>query len=108
MGPGGNPERPAMCGFCGSSLDSRHWTTIPVTDARATRARFRLAEAAGRLCAAAGFRLAPWGNGFQVTGRTGRRELASDLAQVWRLADRLGSPVDPLDDSILDRLEREL
>ncbi|MEW5422911.1 hypothetical protein [Amorphus sp. 3PC139-8] len=74
---------------------------------RPTRARVRLAARAGQVAALAGVRLSAWGEGFQVAGRTGRRELALDLAEAWRAADRLGTAIDPLDEALLTRLAGE-
>ena len=37
-----------------------------------------------------------------------RSYLADNLSALWPLADRLGTaPLDPLDDRLLDRLERQ-
>jgi hypothetical protein len=43
-----------------------------------------------------------------MCGRTGKSGLADNLSSLWPLADRLGTaPLDPLDDALLDRLERQ-
>jgi hypothetical protein len=76
---------------------------------RPSALRLRIAEAAGALAAPARIRIAAWGEGYQLTGPTGRRELAADLAGLWRAADRLASAVpDPLDGNFLAALEGEM
>lgn len=97
-----------MCGFCGSFSTHRHWSAGPLSAARPAAVRMRMARAAGDFAAPAGVGIAAWGDGFQLAGPTGRRELASDLAGIWRAVDRLGRAMpDPLDENLLDRLEEE-
>ncbi|KAB7741692.1 hypothetical protein F2P47_04615 [Parvibaculum sedimenti] len=70
--------------------------------------RIRIAHMAGELAAPAGVRLTAWRDRFQLTGPTGKRELATDLASIWRAVDRLGRAMpDPLDDAFFDGLEAQ-
>jgi len=87
-----------MCGLCGSFTDLA-WSAVPTLAARPALARARLAEAASSLAAETGVRVAAWGQGFRVSGPTGRTELVADLAALWAAVDRLGrAPPDPLED----------
>ncbi len=97
-----------MCGFCGSFSEHRHWSAGPLTAARQGAVRIRIAHMAGELAAPAGVRLTAWRDRFQLTGPTGKRELATDLASIWRAVDRLGRAMpDPLDDAFFDGLEAQ-
>ncbi|MBN9432149.1 MAG: hypothetical protein J0I45_06885 [Bosea sp.] len=88
-----------MCGLCGSFTDLQ-WSAVPTLAARPALGRARLAEAASKLAADGGVRVSAWGQGFRVTGPTGRTELVGDLAALWAAVDRLGraSP-DPLENA---------
>ena len=88
-----------MCGLCGSFTDLS-WSAVPTLAARPALGRARLAEAASRMAAGSGVRVSAWGQGFRVTGPTGRTELVGDLAALWAAVDRLGrSPPDPLENA---------
>jgi hypothetical protein len=57
---------------------------------------------------AAGLFLRQWGGRYLMTSRTGKSGIAENLSSLWPLADRLGTvPLDPLDERLLDFLERE-
>jgi hypothetical protein len=46
------------------------------------------------------------GVSYILTGPTGRREIVSDLGQVWRMAEEIsGRQLDPLDPELLAALE---
>lgn len=86
-----------MCGLCGSFTDLS-WSAVPTLAARPALGRARLAEAASQLAAGTGVRVSAWGQGFRVTGPTGRTELVGDLAALWAAVDRLGRSLpDPLE-----------
>jgi hypothetical protein len=55
-----------------------------------------------------GLSLRDWqGAQFQLSNRTGRTEFVDNLSQVWQAADRiLGRACDPLDPSVIARIER--
>ena len=87
-----------MCGLCGTFTEL-HWSAAPTAAARPGLGRARLASAAAGLAAASNVRIAAWGQGFRITGPTGRVELAPDLAALWRAVDGLSrAKPDPLDD----------
>lgn len=88
-----------MCGLCGSFTEL-HWAAAPTAAGRPGLGRARLAAAAADLAAGTSVGIAAWGQGFRVTGPTGRTELAGDLAALWRAVDRLGRAApDPLDEA---------
>jgi hypothetical protein len=104
-----------MCGLCGVLGGGTHWTEDRTGDEasgllqtrRAARlARVRLMNA---VLAHYRLRLADWqGSSYVLTGPTGQSELADDLVQVWRAAERMtGRPCDPLDPPLIDSLERD-
>jgi hypothetical protein len=65
-----------------------------------------LARIAGRAATGTGVAIAAWGQGFRMTGPTGRTELVADLGALWAAVDRLGrSAPDPLDEAFLHRME---
>ena len=55
-----------------------------------------------------GLSLRDWqGAQFQLSNRTGRTEFVDNLSQVWQAAERiLGRACDPLDPSVIARVER--
>jgi hypothetical protein len=70
--------------------------------------RLRVARFAGDTAKETGVRVSAWGDGYQLVGPTGRRELAPDLSALWIGIDRLGRNMpDPLDPALLSRLEGE-
>ena len=78
-----------------------------MTASRQGAVRIRIANTAGELAAPSGVRLTAWRDRFQLTGPTGKRELATDLAGIWRAVDRLGRTMpDPLDEAFLECLRR--
>lgn len=92
-----------MCGLCGSFAEV-HWTAGPAAATRPAIGRSRIAQSAALAAAGSGVRIAAWGQGYRVTGPTGRTELASDLAGLWRAIDKIGrAPPDPLDPAWIDR-----
>jgi hypothetical protein len=105
-----------MCGLCGVLGGGTHWTEERSGDGgggsaqtrRAARlARVRLVNA---VLAHYRLKLADWqGSSYVVSSATGQSELASDIVQVWRVAERMaGQPCDPLDPALIERLEREV
>lgn len=95
-----------MCGLCGSFTEI-HWSSGPTLPSRPGAGRIALARAAAAAAARSGVKIAAWGQGFRITGPTGRTELAADLGALWAAVDRLGRGApDPLDDAFLARLDR--
>ncbi len=89
-----------MCGLCGTFTEL-HWSTAATTTAaRPGLGRVRLAAAADGIAAGTSVKITAWGQGFRVTGPTGRVALAPDLAALWRAVDGLARTLpDPLDDA---------
>ncbi len=88
-----------MCGLCGTFTEL-HWSAAPTAAARPSLGRARLASAAAAMAGGSGVRIAAWGQGFRITGPTGRTVLAPDLAALWRSVDGLGRALpDPLDEA---------
>jgi hypothetical protein len=89
-----------MCGMCGLLGGGNHWsnTTAPVADANPRRQRLIQAALANRVLVPFRLKLDDFhGQSFVLSSPTGASELVSDLAQVWRVAERmLGRPLDPL------------
>ena len=95
-----------MCGLCGSFTDI-HWSAGASLSTRPAAERIAFARMAARAAAGSGVSIAAWGQGFRVTGPTGRTELVANIGALWAAVDRLGrAPPDPLDEALLDGLTR--
>ena len=102
-----------MCGLCGVLGNQANWTDgppMPFSGARLTRRAQRLQRVrlVNIVLAQFGLALSDWqGAQYQLSSRTGRTEVVDNLAQVWQAAERiLGQACDPLDPSLLARMER--
>jgi hypothetical protein len=100
-----------MCGLCGVLGNEADWTHAPgVALVAATRRAQRLerVRVANLILAQFGLSLSDWeGTKYQLSSRTGRTEIADNLAQVWQVAERiLGQACDPLDPLLIARLEQ--
>jgi hypothetical protein len=92
-----------------------HWTdgaatigTGSDTDARTRRAeRLHRVALSNAVLGHYGLALADWqGSSYLLSNRTGRTEIVGDLAQLWQMAERmLGRRCDPLDPTLIERLE---
>ena len=104
-----------MCVLCGDISGEVHWTErwphgSTADDGSRRQARFRRARIVNRVLAAHRVSVHDDLSGTQyvVSDLKGRSELARDLEDVWAAAGRLaGGSVDPLDERLLERLERE-
>jgi hypothetical protein len=96
-----------MCSLCGNMGVGRDWADEGRSTAGTpTLERQHRLTLANEVLAAAGLSLRQWGGRYLMAGRTGRSGMADNLSALWPLADRLGTtPLDPLDDAFLDRLE---
>jgi len=104
-----------MCGLCGMLGGEVHWTDgAPSAGAGGTAAaQTRRAERLYRVALINavfghyGLALADWqGSSYLLSNRTGRTEIVGDLAQLWQAAERmLGRRCDPLDPTLVERLE---
>ena len=90
-----------MCASCGFPAAPGHWTEAGAANAPdRLRARFRRAQVLQSVLATYGLTahdgaLVP---GIQISTLSGDHTIVRDLAEVWRLAEKLsGGPVDPLD-----------
>jgi len=102
-----------MCSLCGALGNESDWTDGAATafaGAQATRRAQRLerVRAVNVVLAQFGLILADWqGAKYQLSSRTGRTEIIDNLVQVWQAAERiLGRACDPLDPSLVARLEQ--
>ncbi len=101
-----------MCGLCGVFGSESDWSeqaAATFAGARATRRAQRLhrVRIVNIVLAQFGLALTDWqGAKYQLSSRTGRSELVDNFAQVWQAAERiLGRTCDPLDPSVLARME---
>jgi hypothetical protein len=100
-----------MCGLCGVLGGNSDWTEHgSISAATATRRALRLerVRAANLILAQFGLGLTDWqGAHYQLSSRTGRTEIADNLPMVWQAAERmLGRACDPLDPSLIARIEQ--
>ena len=106
-----------MCALCGILGGADHWADAhprPGTFTRNTgplerrRERARRVEQANLLLRPLGLDLSDWqGSTFLLATRTGKTEMVADLAHLWASAETLlGRPIDPLDPTLLERLEK--
>lgn len=95
-----------MCGACGILQNGHDWTEGFGVGARADELapHLRLAERRRRLSLVnvllvpTGVQLREQGRQMVLRGTTGRAAVVTDLAHVWREADRIGwTEADPLD-----------
>jgi hypothetical protein len=103
----------SMCALCGVLSGDDHWSDRPVplfSGEPPTRRARRLARvsAANLVLAQLGLKLADWeGAKYQLSSSTGRTEIVDNLAQLWQAAERiLGRACDPLDPSLIARMEQ--
>ena len=104
-----------MCGLCGMLGGEVHWTDragsaegrvgAKVMTRRAER--FQRVALINAVLGHYGLALTDWqGSSYLLSNRTGRTEIVADLAQIWRAAEGiLGQPCDPLEPSLVERLE---
>jgi hypothetical protein len=108
-----------MCALCGVLGASDHWTDAPaapgvgVRDGDAAsrrRERMRRARAANRVLRHYRMTLADWqGSAYVLSTFTGKTEIVENLSHLWAAAERLlDGPCDPLDDTLLARLDTDL
>jgi hypothetical protein len=98
-----------MCSLCGNMGVGRDWADeASATAGTPTLERQHRLTLANEVLAAAGLHLRQWGGRYLMTSRTGKSGIAENLSSLWPLADRLGTvPLDPLDERLLDILERQ-
>lgn len=106
-----------MCSLCGILGSGEHWSDAVAREGVFTRnrsssdrrmERVRRVQAANRVLAQFGMRLADWqGSAFVVSTHTGKRAIIDDLGHLWPAAEKLSGRVcDPLDPDVISRLER--
>lgn len=101
-----------MCGLCGILGREDHWSErLDTADAdgvshirrreRMTRVRYLNGVLRAFSCSVSDWQ----GARYLISTFTGKTELADDLGQIWSAVERLtGQKVDPLSDSVLNRL----
>jgi hypothetical protein len=98
-----------MCGLCGTLVGAEDWSGTAIGNEGATRraARQRRVRLANQVLTHFGLRLDDWqGSAFLLSSRTGKTEMADSLPAVWRAGATIcGCPLDPLDPSLIERLE---
>jgi hypothetical protein len=103
-----------MCGLCGMLGGEVHWlerrpaasggdAAIPTHRAE----RLHRATLLNRVLQDYGLTLADWqGSSYMLSNRTGRTEIAANLMEIWKAAERMrGRRCDPLDPALLERLD---
>lgn len=102
-----------MCGLCSVFLTESHWSdaTVGTPDGGGrTRRHERLHRVAlaNRILKQYGLKLSDWnGSAYLLGGHTGQTAIVNSVAAVWPEAERLRKqPIDPLDDRLLEILER--
>ena len=105
-----------MCALCGILGGAEHWAdahprpgafTRNIGPLERRRERARRVGQANILLRPLGLDLSDWqGSAFLLATRTGKTEIVADLAHLWTAAEGLlGRPIDPLDLTLLERLE---
>jgi hypothetical protein len=102
-----------VCSLCGVLGAEGDWTEAPalpsLNQLGTPRAqRLRRVQIANMVLREFGLALTDWqGAQYQLSNRTGRTEIVDSLSQVWQAAERvLGRACDPLDPSLIARMER--
>ena len=96
-----------MCGLCGLLGEESHWAGTIKSGLPHRQERLQRIRQANRILGFYRLRLEDFeGVSYILTNSTGRREIVSDLGQVWRMAQEIaGRPLDPLDPELLAALE---
>jgi hypothetical protein len=104
-----------MCALCGVLGGKGHWSDSasapavfagrpePQTRLRERQARTRILNAALKHC---GVVVKDWsGNGYLLTGSTGRTAIANTVSEIWQAAEQISGRIcDPLDETYLREL----
>jgi hypothetical protein len=107
-----------MCALCGVLGGTEHWADAHARPGAFTRntgplerrrERARRVAHANRILTHFGLSLSDWqGSAFMLSTRTGKTELVDNLGHLWAAAEKLlGRPVDPLDPTLITRLEAQ-
>lgn len=105
-----------MCAMCGVLGGSDHWADAHARPGVFTRTgsplerrreRMRRVAFANAILVHFGLTLSDWqGTSFVLSTRTGKSAMVDSLAHLWVCAEALlGRPCDPLDPTVLGRLE---
>ncbi len=102
-----------MCGLCGVFLAEAHWTDANVgatgSGARTRRhERLHRVALANRILQQHKLKLSDWnGSAYLLAGQTGQTSIVPSVAAVWSAAERMSKrPIDPLDERLIEVLER--
>jgi len=101
-----------MCGLCGVFLTETHWadSVVAGSDSARTRRHERLHRVAltNRVLKHYGLKVGDWqGSAYLLSTLTGQTAVVPSIAAVWPAAEQLRKCVlDPLDESLLEVLER--
>jgi len=102
-----------MCGLCGVFLTETHWSDAAVA-ARDQGARTRRHERLHRVALANlvlkhyALKVSDWqGSAYLLSTQTGQTSVVDSIAAVWPVAEQLRKrTLDPLDESLIEALER--
>ena len=102
-----------MCGLCGVFLTETHWSEAAVAapdQGARTRMRERLHRVAlaNRVLTHYGLKVSDWqGSAYLLSTQTGQTSVVDSIAAVWPVAEQLRKrTLDPLDESLIEALER--
>jgi len=100
-----------VCGLCGILNHADHWTNgLAIDDgsavARPAADRRLRALVANDILSLFGLKLESWAARYTLKSRTGKMAVVDNLGSLWVEAERLtGHPCDPLDPTVLAKLE---
>ena len=99
-----------MCGFCGVFLTETHWSDASVSAERTSRhERIHRVALANRILKHYGLKVGDWqGSTYLLSSQTGQTSVVPSIAAVWSVAEQLRRrPLDPLDERLIQALERD-
>ena len=102
-----------MCGLCGVFLTETHWADAalsPEDGARSRRLeRSRRVALANRVLKYYGLKVGDWqGSAYLLSTQTGQTQVVPSIAAVWPAAEVLRKrALDPLDEALIETLERD-
>jgi hypothetical protein len=96
-----------MCGLCGLLGGESHWSNSIKSSIPDRQERFQRIAQANRILGFYRLKVEDFqGVSYILTSPTGRREIVSDIGQIWSIAEQMaGRALDPLDPDLLSALE---
>lgn len=98
-----------MCGLCGLLGEDVHWSDPLGDELPRRRERLRRIAAINKVLAPFHLKVEDFqGVSYLLLGATGKQKMANGLDQLWQRAEQLiGRQLDPLDERLLEHLERQ-